>query len=274
MNARAAVDVDKQATPTRKRPGDDAARRAGGKSETDGGVPSRDVRFAFGSIDVEPPVSKALSVSAAGEPALGRKDDPRSAMTEGVKRLSASGHPRVSFKYTPEAADKSTKIVFIQVMRELADGTPVKPSKLSAKFNYQDADTTSDFYHVDYTAGERDPYYNGDDKGNDLGVQGNAISTPKRDATMHDEPKYSDGSFPPAVSTVEYEFRTIAFSAAGLDKGKFYEYHKWTYAKTKGKPSTVWHQGNSTDTSLPKSKAAINLFCKNKGFALPKHTGK
>jgi hypothetical protein len=184
------------------------------------------------------------------------------------KGISASGAATVSITYKPEAADKSTKIVFIQVMRELLDGNPVKPSVAAPAFAYQDADTTTDFYHVDYVSGEADPYYNGDDAA-DGGTQGNATSSPKVDATMTDTPNYSDGNFPAGKTKLSWEFRTIAFSADGADKGTYYAYARWTYNKEKGKAATVTHQGTSTNTALPKNKAAIKLWNTNHGFAMP-----
>jgi hypothetical protein len=182
--------------------------------------------------------------------------------------MSASGASTVNFKYTPEATDTSTKIVFIQVMRELLDDTPVKPSVLDPAFAFQDTDTTADFYHVDYKAGESDPYYNGDDLCCDFGTQG-TTTVPKVAADMNDTPTYSDANLPAGKSKMKYEFRTIAFSAAGADKGKFYAYARWTYEKHRGMAQSITHQGTSTDTSLPQSKAAISLFASNKGFVLP-----
>ena len=52
-------------------------------------------------------------------------------------------------------------------------------------------------------------------------------------------------------------------------KGTYYAYAKWFYEKEKGKPATTSLGGTSTDTSLPKSKEAIKLFCTNHGFTLP-----
>jgi hypothetical protein len=184
--------------------------------------------------------------------------------------ISSSGDPTATIKYVPEATDKSTKIVFIQVVQTLLDGVAVKPGDCSAKYAHLDPDTTSDFYAVDYTTGEADPYYNGDDAGNDIGTQGNATSSPKVDAEMTDPPNYKDTSFPAGKTTFQAQFRTIAFSAAGADKGTFYAYAKWSYNKEKGKTASIAHEGTSTNTALPKSKAAIDLWCTNHGFALPK----
>jgi hypothetical protein len=185
-----------------------------------------------------------------------------------VKGISQSGTGTVNIDYTPDASDKSSKIVFIQVMKEFLDGSPVKPSESNPAFAYQDADTTADFYHVDYVSGEADPYYNGDDA-KDPGTQGNAISKPQVNAHMDDTPDKPDGRFPAGKTKFKEEFRTIAFSAAGADKGTYYAYAKWFYEKEKGSPGTTKLDGTSTDTALPKSKEAIKLFCSNHGFVLP-----
>jgi hypothetical protein len=182
--------------------------------------------------------------------------------------ISSSGDPTVTIQYVPEASDKSTKIVFLQVVQTLLDGVAVKPGDCTAKFAHLDADTTGDFYAVDHTSGEADPYYNGDDAGKDGGTQGNAITGVNADMT--DTPSYGDGLFPAGKTTFKAQFRTIAFSAAGADKGTFYSYAKWSFNKEKGKAASISHEGTSTETALPKSKAAINLWCTNHGFALPK----
>jgi len=185
--------------------------------------------------------------------------------------ISQSGDPTIAIKYVPEAGDKGSKIVFIQVMRALLDGVAVKPGDTHSTFTFRDADTTADFYSVDYTSGEADPYYNGDDAGDKFAgqVQGDATATPKVASEMNDTPSYEDGHFPAGKTKLRKEFRSIAFSAAGADKGTFYAYAKWSFNKEKGKASTIQHHGSSTNTALPKSRAAIDLWCTNHGFTLP-----
>jgi hypothetical protein len=149
--------------------------------------PMTDVRFGhdFSRIRVWPKNETPDSLTTVNSLTVGKKLSTQPYSTNQsqsngptVHAISASGTGTVYTSYTPEAADKSTKIVFIQVMRELLDGVPVKPSVTSPYFSYQDADTTSDFQHVDYVRGEKDPYYNGDDP-RDIGTQGNAISKPR-----------------------------------------------------------------------------------------------
>ncbi len=189
-----------------------------------------------------------------------------------AKGISQSGTPKVLIKYAPEAGDKSTKIVFIQVMRELLDGTATKPGTIVKAFDYQDADTTADFYHVDYKKGEKDPYYNGDDPedAGSLQIQGNATSSPKVTAQMDDTPDFQDAWMPAGKSKVKWEFQTFAFSAAGADKGKFHAHAKWTFDKEKGKASTISHDGEATGAPPATDKTAIDLWCTNHGFTLPK----
>jgi hypothetical protein len=186
--------------------------------------------------------------------------------TGDIKAISTSGSGTVTSTYTPEAKDKSTKIVFIQVMREVLDGKAAKPSESDANFTYQDADTTSDRYHVDYIAGEKDPYYNGDDA-SDFGPQGNALTGTA--ASTHDTPHYNDATFPPGTSTLLYEFRTAAFSAAGDDAGTYYGYGDWTYTKEKGKPEATAVTGTTAGEPGAKFDAAVSLFNANHGFKMP-----
>lgn len=189
-----------------------------------------------------------------------------------VRAIAANGAGTVTTTYTPEAKDKSTKIVFIQVMRELLDGLPVKPSVASAAFAYQDADTTSDFYHVDYISGEKDPYYSGDDA-QDSGTQGNAISTPKVAASTSDTPNYNDGSFPAGKSKLIWDFRTAAFSAAGDDAGTYYGYADWIYAKDKGMAATTSVVRTSASSPGNKFENAVKLWNSNHGFTMPSKGG-
>lgn len=184
--------------------------------------------------------------------------------------ISSAGDPTITITYTPEASDKSTKIVFIQVVQTSIDGVAVKPGTANPAWSHLDADATADFFVVDHLAGETDPYYNGDDIGLDSGTQGNATSTPPVKADMTDKPNMSDAGFPAGKTKFKAEFRTIAFSAAGTDKGKFYAYTRWAYNKEKGNPSSISQLGTSTSTALPLTRAAIDTWCTNHGFVLPK----
>lgn len=174
--------------------------------------------------------------------------------------------PRIDVKYTPEPGDLSNKVVFIQVMRELLDGVASVPSKLDTDFAFQDADTTADFYHVDYFSGENDPYYNGDDAGLDVGTQGDALLDVP--STMNDSPNYNDDVFPDGKTQMKYEFRTAAYSAGGADAGKYYRFVDWTYSKKKGHADQLALVCYGHDPG-PKFKAAVDLWCGNHGFHLP-----
>jgi len=189
-----------------------------------------------------------------------------------LSAISGSGSGTISTTYTPEPDDKSTKIVFIQVMREVLDGVPTKPSVIYPGFSYRDADTTGDFYHVDYISGEKDPYYNGDDSA-DFGPQGNAVATPKVAASTTDTPHYPNGSFPTGKSKLLWEFRTAAFSAAGEDAGRYYGYVDWAYEKDKGAPEKTAVRGTSGSGPGGKFEAAVNLWNSNHGFAMPGRGG-
>jgi hypothetical protein len=192
--------------------------------------------------------------------------------TAAKKIASSQAGGTINIDYTPEPADKGTKIVFIQVMRESLEGTPVVPSVLDKGFAFQDKDTTADKFHVDYFSGEKDPYYNGDDAGLDHGQQGNALlfgPDPTRLAKMDDSPSYVDANFPAGKSKMKYEFQTAAFSAAGADQGTFYAFSAWTYEKEKGKADKLTVLASGQDPG-PQFKAAVELWGKNHGFKLPK----
>lgn len=210
-------------------------------------------------------------------PNSGKKICTQSASTRGsesqgtvVRAISAGGSGTVATTYTPEATDKSTKIVFIQVMSESLDGVLVKPSVAAPAFAYQDADTTGDFQHVDYVSGEKDPYYNGDDA-SDFGTQGNAAT--KVAASTTDSPSYSDASFPPGKSKLLWDFRTAAFSAAGEDAGTYYGYSDWAYIKDKGIAGRTSAKGTSTGGPGGKFEGAVKLWNSNHGFKMPTKGG-
>lgn len=198
-----------------------------------------------------------------------RAQSPASAVGRRETRgINSSGAGTVTTSYTPEADDKSSKIVFIQVMRESLDGNPIKPSTATPDTGYLDPDTTGDFFHVDYVPGERDPYYSGDDA-QDPGTQGNAIASPKVTATTSDAPNYPDHLFPPGTSKLLWEFRTAAFSAAGADAGKYYAYSDWTYEKEKGIAAKTATAGTGAGNPGTAFEEAVTLWNSNHGFQMP-----
>jgi hypothetical protein len=218
---------------------------------------------SFGYADV--PITANIANRQVGPNVIPDTGSTARSVEQPVKAISASGSGRVNFDYSPEASDQSSKIVFIQVMRESLDGVAVKPSVASPGFAYQDADTTSDMHHVDYVSGEKDPYYNGDDSP-DKGKQGNATSKPPVEASMDDEPEYHDPSFPAGKSQLLWEFRTAAFSAEGGDLGTYYGFADWNYAKAKGTPGKVSVAGTTKGDPGGKFKDAVTLFNSNHGF--------
>jgi hypothetical protein len=199
-------------------------------------------------------------------------DPGRSATASGKKITAQLGGPTIRFIYDPGARDQSTKIVFIQVMREQLEGVTVLPSALAPSFSYQDADSTpGDLYHVDYVSGENDPYYNGDDAGLDFGTQGHAPQfegDPPVSARTSDTPNFLDADFPDGKTHMRWEFRTAAFSAAGPDAGRYYQYVHWTYTKEKGTAAVLRIVDYDTQPG-PKFRAAVDLWCANHGFSLP-----
>jgi hypothetical protein len=188
------------------------------------------------------------------------------ASEEPAKAISASG--AIDIAYKPEAADKGSKIVFIQVIRELLDGAPQKPSVLDKDFAYEDKDTTAAFHHVDYFNGEKDPYYNGDDS-QDSGTKGDATSKPPAEATMHDDPSYDEANLPAGKTKVKYEFRTAAFSAGGGDGGSYYAYQDWAYEHVKGAGDKTASGSSGTGSPGTNFTDAVRLWSTNHGFKLP-----
>jgi hypothetical protein len=211
----------------------------------------------------EPVMHRATAKKVSSQGGGAQSDESR---TSSVRAISGSGSGTIATSYTPEPTDQSTKIVFIQVMSESLDGVLVKPSVADASFNYQDADTTGNFQHVDYVSGEKDPYYNGDDPG-DIGTQGNAAT--KVAASTTDTPSYSDGLFPPGKSRLLWDFRTAAFSAAGADAGKYYGYSDWSYLKVKGTAGKTSTKGTSVGGPGANFEGAVRLFNANHGFKMP-----
>ena len=215
----------------------------------------------FGRVQVWPAgsqgSSKKLAVNASGT----------AEASAPAKGIGASG--TIDIAYKPEAKDKSSKIVFIQVMRELLDGTPEKPSVLDKDFAYEDKDTTAKLRHVDYFDGEADPYYNGDDATKDSGTQGDATAKPAVDAKMQDAPHYAEADLPAGKSKVTYEFRTAAFSAAGTDAGTYYAYQDWTYELEKGKGEKTAAGASAAGQPGTDFTEAVDLWDSNHGFKLP-----
>lgn len=201
-------------------------------------------------------------LSAGGVQNGRRADGPERGMT-------TTGSGAISFSYAPESGDKSTKILFLQVMQEKLDGTPCKPGKYDPASNYLDAYTTGDFYHVDSpTPGEKDPFMNGDDA-IDFGVQGNAVAKPQVTATAGDTPNVPDAAIPAGSSRINWDFRTAAFSAAGEDAGTYYGYSDWGFEKQRGIASTTTIVGTKTGAPGSKFDAAVKLFNDVKGFKMP-----
>jgi hypothetical protein len=241
-----------------------APRNSGGPGPVAAPAPEMERRMEFADVPLSADGSRT---AVAGGPG----DSGEECGGPSVRGMSASGSGTISFAYTPETADRSTKIVFIQVMRELLDGTPVLPTVLTPSASFMDADTTSDMDHVDGFAGERDPYMNGDD-GLDSGDQGDATSTPPKAATAQDGPHFRS-NFPAGHNGMQWEFRTAAFSGAGADQGTYYGYTDWVYSRTTTTPESTSITGTRTGDPGSRFRSAVGRFCSNHGFALPTSGG-
>ena len=158
---------------------------------------------------------------------------------------------KIHIEFTPdETKIKCDKIVFVQVCQVSIDGTVVpKQSYLTPKWDYQDDDMVGGGWLVDHIHCEADPYYNGDDKGKDIGQQGRAGSvTPAR---MFDAPRITPAGFAEAakhgitgtVATIHFE--TAAYCA---DTGKFLGSINWKY--TRGDRETAPGESELTSTEV------------------------
>lgn len=191
------------------------------------------------------------------------------------------GGNQINITYVPVCTENCTKIVFIQVVCRKAifnDGTEAAlyPSNVSAGWADKDGSTVDGgrLCTVDYLAGELDPYYNGDDRPKDGGVQGKHAGS--LNATMRDSPFYPasvfqrlNASFGKPVRQVVLEFETCAFCAEGADAGKYYDCFRWNYEKTNGGPEGSSDQGTTGDPSR-KFKEAVDEWSRDNGFPLPK----
>jgi len=190
--------------------------------------------------------------------------------------------PQINLTYVPICYENCTKIVFIQVICEkavFADGTSSSytPSDSDPGWSYQDGDCVDGgkSCHVDFVAGENDPYYNGDDRpGRDIGLQGKHGSS--LNATMTDRPRVGDGEFDALsakfgknVAKVVYEFEVCVFCAEGKDAGKFYGCMTWTLEQEKGKDGSASQPGTTSSGPSTKASEALKEWNDNHGFVLP-----
>lgn len=198
---------------------------------------------------------------------------------------------KIDVTYNGFCSDNCAKIVFIQVFSDAGvfkDGHQwLKPSETGSAFNFLDADAQQDvsgqWFTVDHLRNENDPYYNGDDSG-DTGaepgkarrwIQGEHDGTSTA-TTMSDAPRYSNTAFSrletsygKEVTRIVTYFETFAFCVEGRDKGKFYQGIRWKYQQEKGKAGTSTIDEVVYEPSQG-FKAALDKWCTNHGFALPK----
>ncbi len=198
----------------------------------------------------------------------------------------------IEITYNGFCSDNCSKIVFIQVVTNTAvfvDGTrqTFKPSDLRPDWTDKDNDAVTVMgkqYYVDYLRNENDPYYNGDDRKAtrseltqdlDGGAQGKH-DTSTAYASMYDGP-YTNafdrikGIYGKEVKAIVFEFEAFAFCVDGRDKGKFYQGIGWRYERENGEAGN----GRSTIVGVvfepsPGFKEALDKWCKNHGFTLPK----
>jgi hypothetical protein len=151
--------------------------------------------------------------------------------TNGKFDVTTNGN-QITIKYTGDP-NKITckKIVFIQMVTVKIDGTVVKPMSKLTNLNgkHLDDDQLDGGGVIDHVFCEKDPYYNGDDKPQDGGTQGNTdTGTPSE---MTDAPYIADSDLPNAGSVATVSFETCAYC---VDNNTFLDCITWTYTRTKG----------------------------------------
>lgn len=199
-----------------------------------------------------------------------------------IQRKTTDG--LINLTYIPICIEKCKKIVFIQVIHQkavFADGSSsyYNPSDSSPDWSYQNNDAV-DGHVVDTLNGERDPYYNGDDKGSDNSAGQGEHGSPSKNSTIADRPRVSESEFTnlekkysKPVSKVVYEFEVCAFCAEGEDAGKFYGCMAWAYEQEKGKGDAggkASQPGTTNSNPSEPFEKALAKWSKNHGFNLPK----
>jgi RHS repeat-associated protein len=155
-------------------------------------------------------------------------------------------HPGLSKKVTCCA-----RIVNVQVMQVVGNGTPIPPGKLYHSWSWEDPISTPvGFWHVDTFEDYLSPVYQ--DPANDYhpnpmfdlpsggtwGIAGYKVPTGERDAVLIDTPSARSGGdagwapAPGGWKEIDYNFQTFAFCESGPDRGKWYEGMSWMYHNT------------------------------------------
>jgi hypothetical protein len=173
----------------------------------------------------------------------------------------------VTIAFDPDKSKKVTKcdkIVFIQVVQKICDGTPVLPGDYNSNWKYKDDDCLKDGdcrgTRVDYLQGEKTPYYN-DPQGTGTspygtvgGKNGGSVKATMGDAPSvggGDKGMYDKDTNPGGWKSVESRFETFAYCAKGPDCGKWYEGATWVHTKTydKSGPGTSKIAGHPSEPS-------------------------
>ncbi len=186
----------------------------------------------------------------------------------------------IKITYVPICLENCTKIVFVQTVCRKAvfddnSEAAFKPGEIDPAWAEKNDVTVNGgrLCTVDYTIGEKDPYYNGDD-GQDGGVQGKHAGS--LNASMRDAPRYFDAAFQNLaakfgknVKKVILEFEVCSVCAEGRDAGKIYGCMKWNYEQEKGKQGSAIDRGSSGTLSSEKFKEALKKWAEVKKFGLP-----
>jgi hypothetical protein len=150
---------------------------------------------------------------------------------------------QIKIRFHPDANTVNcAKIVFVQTVKRTFDGMVIPWGQLNGYWAYRDPDALADGTIVDHIFCEKDPGYNGDDRGSgsgnqDSGQQGasQGNGTAVTDATMSDGPTKND-NFPTGKTKVLDEYETCAMCAVGNNPANWTSLGciKWKYTRMKG----------------------------------------
>jgi len=178
---------------------------------------------------------------------------PRHPMT-----ASTSGN-RIDFTFDPTAKTPKPncdRIVIVQLIQMVIDGSPVTPGNLLAAWTCRDPVVMPGTAHyIDHDCGCSTPYYT--DCFN--GTAGVSTSATTQNATSFDAPrvqndtirKWKSPSNAGGIETAVFNFETYGYCGHGAECGQWYEGIQWTYNKTAAQHTAGSFGTSTVGSNLP-----------------------
>ena len=150
------------------------------------------------------------------------------------------GHQEIRIRYRPDARRIGVchQIYLVQTVKYTdGAGNVIKPETLKpagpdpGPFESLGNDLTAGGTAVDHKPSEKDVYYNGEDKGKDIGTPGACGGSADTISSMTDEPWIPDEWMPAGVNTVNGRFEDCAICK---DTGKILDCVTWSYVRHRG----------------------------------------